>query len=58
MMTCVHDTPLLAAAGGEPIAALGAGERFAVLDMSGGWAWGYRVAERRVGYVEASALRA
>jgi hypothetical protein len=32
------------------------GEEFAVLEYSGGWAWGYSVADRRVGYVEAIAL--
>lgn len=34
------------------------GERFAVLEYVGGWAWGYSVADRRVGYVEAIALAA
>ncbi|MFP5330543.1 MAG: SH3 domain-containing protein [Alphaproteobacteria bacterium] len=35
---------------------LEAGERFALLDDSTGWAWGYAGAERRVGYVPAEAL--
>jgi hypothetical protein len=32
------------------------GEDFAVLDIAAGWAWGYCVADRRVGYVEAIEL--
>ncbi|HEX8216914.1 MAG TPA: NlpC/P60 family protein [Allosphingosinicella sp.] len=32
------------------------GEEFAVLEYSGGWAWGYGVADHRVGYVEAIEL--
>lgn len=35
---------------------MAAGEDFAVLDLAGGWAWGYRVSDHLVGYVEASAL--
>lgn len=32
------------------------GETFAMLDDSLGWAWGYGGEERRVGYVQRSAL--
>lgn len=32
------------------------GEGFAVLDLTAGWAWGYCVADHRVGYVEAIRL--
>lgn len=32
------------------------GEGFAVIDNAGGWAWGYSLHDRYVGYVEASAL--
>jgi hypothetical protein len=32
------------------------GERFAVLDIAAGWAWGYCAADHRVGYVEAIEL--
>jgi hypothetical protein len=32
------------------------GEHFAVLDINAGWAWGYAVADHRVGYVEAIEL--
>lgn len=35
---------------------LDAGEVFAMLDDSIGWAWGYAGPERRVGYVRAEAL--
>jgi hypothetical protein len=30
---------------------LAPGEEFAVLDIAGGWAWGYRRANHHVGYV-------
>lgn len=32
------------------------GEAFAILDLSGGWAWGYSVHDHYVGYVAADAL--
>jgi hypothetical protein len=32
------------------------GEKFAVLDITSGWAWGYSVLDHRVGYVEAIEL--
>jgi len=35
---------------------LQAGDTFALLDDSLGWAWGYAGAERRVGYVRSEAL--
>ncbi len=35
----------------EQVTGLAPGEEFAVLDISGGWAWGYRRADHRVGYV-------
>ena len=37
---------------------LTAGEPFAMLDDSVGWAWGYAGEKRRVGYVPSGALRA
>jgi hypothetical protein len=37
---------------------LTAGEPFAMLDDSVGWAWGYAGAKRRVGYVPSEALKA
>ncbi|HEX8526429.1 NlpC/P60 family protein, partial [Allosphingosinicella sp.] len=41
---------------GEPVSELLPGEAFAVLEYSGGWAWGYSAADHVVGYVEAIAL--
>jgi len=32
------------------------GEEFALLDVTGGWAWGYRRRDHRVGYLRAEAL--
>ena len=40
----------------DPVRELAAGEPFAMLDESLGWAWGYAGKERRVGYVRAEAL--
>jgi dipeptidyl peptidase-like protein len=40
----------------ESIRDAGAGDRFLMLDDSIGWAWGYAGEDRRVGYVESSAL--
>jgi hypothetical protein len=40
----------------DTIRSLAAGEPFAMLDESLGWAWGYAGAERRVGYVRADAI--
>ncbi|HEX8467632.1 MAG TPA: NlpC/P60 family protein [Allosphingosinicella sp.] len=42
--------------GAEPVSELLPGENFAVLDLTAGWAWGYCVADHRVGYVEAIGL--
>jgi hypothetical protein len=54
----VSDTMLRAgpADEAEPIRALTAGEAFAMLDDSVGWAWGYAGDERRVGYVRSEAV--
>lgn len=40
----------------EAVSELLPGEEFAVLEYSGGWAWGYCVADHAVGYVEAIGL--
>jgi len=40
----------------EPIRELLAGEPFALLDDTVGWAWGYAGTDRRVGYVRSGAL--
>lgn len=45
-----------AAAEGEAVSELLPGEGFAVLEFTGRWAWGYCIADRRVGYVEAIGL--
>jgi hypothetical protein len=42
----------------EVIRDLAAGESFALLDDSVGWAWGYAGKDRRVGYVKSEALAA
>jgi len=34
------------------------GQEFAILDITGGWAWGYRRLDHRVGYVPVDALTA
>ena len=41
---------------GELIRDLAAGETFALLDDSLGWAWGYAGEDRRVGYVRSADL--
>ena len=41
----------------QVIRELEAGEPFALLDDSVGWAWGYAGKDRRVGYVKSEALR-
>jgi hypothetical protein len=40
----------------ENVATLAAGERFAVLEYAGGWAWGYVEPSHCVGYVPADLL--
>jgi hypothetical protein len=40
----------------DVIYAMAAGEEFALLDTTGGWAWGYRRKDHRVGYLRAEAL--
>jgi hypothetical protein len=42
--------------GAEPVSELLPGEGFAMLDLTSGWAWGYCLADHRVGYVEAIGL--
>ena len=39
------------------ITTLARGEAFAMLDLTGGWAWGWTVNDHLVGYVAASSLR-
>ena len=40
----------------EAVLDLDAGDPFALLDNSLGWAWGYAGGDRRVGYVRSEAL--
>lgn len=40
----------------DSLGELAAQERFALLEISGDWAWGFRERDNRVGYVEAGAL--
>jgi hypothetical protein len=42
--------------GAEIVSPLAPGDEFAVLDITGGWAWGYRRANHHVGYVPADVL--
>jgi hypothetical protein len=53
----VCDAPLREQVGSDLVRdVLKAGDAFALLDLTGGWAWGYRLSDHLVGYVEASAL--
>jgi len=49
----LYETPI---ADGAVLAELAARETFSVLEISGDWAWGFREADRRVGYVRADGL--
>ena len=40
----------------EIVSELSPGDEFAVLDVTGGWAWGYRRLNHHVGYVPADQL--
>jgi dipeptidyl peptidase-like protein len=40
----------------EIVTELRPGDEFAVLEIAGGWAWGYRRADHHVGYVELADL--
>ena len=56
---CLAQGTVLRAApshGGEPIRKVAAGELFALLDDSLGWAWGYAGKDRHVGYVPSEAV--
>ncbi len=43
---------------GDIVDTLAAGASMAVLDCTGGWAWGYRLSDHLVGYVPLAALAA
>lgn len=51
--TAVREEPF---DGAREVSELLPGEGFAVLDITAGWAWGYCLADHRVGYVEAIEL--
>ena len=40
----------------EIVTELAPGDEFAILEISGAWAWGYRRSNHNVGYVRAEAL--
>ena len=50
------DLRLAASEDSDVIGALRAGEPFALLDDSLGWAWGYAGDDRRVGYIRSEML--
>lgn len=55
--TCVLPfTPICDKPEGRQVSELLAGEAFMLLDVSGGWAWGYSKHDHYVGYVKADAL--
>jgi hypothetical protein len=54
--TCTTDTCLLAAPNGDVLGELAGGDRFAVLEVSGEWAWGYSETDGRVAYVRLAAI--
>ena len=56
--TAIAQTPLLAAHGGQPVSELLAGERFDVLELSHGYAWGVGAVDGAVGFVAMEALGA
>ncbi len=56
---CIVDhAAICATPGGEQSSELLRSEHFALLDQSGGWAWGWSAHDHYVGYVEVSALGA
>ena len=56
LRACIADVALRAAPDAEAEAVLRPGETFAVLDCGRGLAWGYRVADHLVGYVDEAGL--
>lgn len=58
MRSVAAATPLFATsdAGGDALGHLLAGEGFALLDVTGGVAWGYRLSDHLVGYCDAACL--
>lgn len=61
MSSCVLPSAVLRGApslGADQTSELLFGEAFALLDLTGGWAWGYCLADHYVGYLAANALGA
>jgi len=52
-VTILRETP---SDDGDALREVQAGERFAMLDDTVGWAWGYAGEDRRVGYLRSDAL--
>ena len=58
-MTCAGEAASLFATpdqDGETVGVLERGAAFMVVDMAGGWAWGFRAADHIVGYVDLKSL--
>jgi hypothetical protein len=58
-MLCTADTASLFALpdrDGETVGMLERGAVFMVVDMAGGWAWGFRASDHIVGYVDLTSL--
>ena len=58
-MICTADTASLFATpdpDSETVGTLASGVVFMVVDMAGGWAWGFRASDHMVGYVDLKSL--
>jgi hypothetical protein len=58
-MVCTTDTTSIFATpdrDSETLGALESGDVFMVVDMAGGWAWGFRASDHIVGYVDLTSL--
>jgi hypothetical protein len=58
-MTCTDDATTIFATPDRESATVGGLERdttFMVVDMAGGWAWGFRASDHIVGYVDMASL--
>lgn len=53
---CTSGCTLHASPSGETLGEIAAGESFAVLEIAGDWAWGFRERDGLVGYVLVAAL--
>jgi hypothetical protein len=58
-MSCTDDAAVVFAApdqGSETVGEIERGAVFMVVDMAGGWAWGFRATDHIVGYVDLKSL--